>query len=327
MSISTQSSTALCALALIACGDPPDPEDPGTDTGDCVVPADPELLFRDLGLRKTEQPTVWQVEWQGIDTDGAWVEVWDDEGTTIQAPAREGEKGGTFALLVGLEPDHEYDYRAVTELGGTRFCSPPGAFSTEPWGPELPSFTLESVRPEEAAGGFTVMAVSSLTGSSMPQVLVLNAGGAVVWATEAAAIRARLSLDREAVLFNDMTWDPGTVGTLTRYPLGGGEVEVMSVPDAHLDFVEVEPGLYAAFGWDLRFYESCGRTLAGETIIEFSSEQEPRWSGRSSTPSSPTSAGSTRPIPTGRSTRRTGATSTTSTTSPTRMPTTSPPAT
>jgi hypothetical protein len=249
-------------------------------TEGCVVPDDQSSIFGTIELRPTTIPTVFTVHW-GPQLEGAsWVGFGPREADERVAPPRSAPGDRAEALLVGLQHSRSYRYRIFLDDGDTLYCSAERSLTTGAIDPQLPSPSLQVSAPELASGDFVVTVIDNPVGSTGRWAVIIDAEGQIVWAQRADAIRVWLSLDRQALLVNDHTYHPESPGSILRLPLDGSEPEEIVIEGAHTDFVEVEPGVYATFGWDLRSVEDGTRILAGETIVEQEAGGEPRrvWS-------------------------------------------------
>jgi len=260
-----------------------DTHTPDTDTQvdhDCTVPEDPDAIFGQIQLEPTAQATVFTVSWEGATDGDSGLGFGLPEGEEILVQPRAEDDGRVEALLVGLAPEHSYRWRVYRWQDQTLFCSPEATLETGALDPTLPTLTVSKHDASIASGAFTLLTATDELGSAGRWALIIDADGRIVWASQADGIRARLSLDRQAVLVNDRSYDPDTDGRVTRIPLDGSASSEVTIPGAHLDFVEVEPGVYASIGWDLRDFDDGARTLAGETIVEIDASGESRevWS-------------------------------------------------
>lgn len=277
------------ALLLASCdptGGKSVPDDSGLedsaspDLEDCTVPADPGAVLGERALSATPQPTVFTFEWRPLDDGPGWIELWSQQGPPRIVPVIAGEDGSRTALLIGLKAETSYRYRVVQQIDGERVCDPPEVLDTGALDPSLPTLTLVEHQPGLAAEGYTVLPLLDGGSGQGHWTVVLDANADIVWAQRQDALRAHLSLDHRALIHNDHSYEPDSPSIIGRAPLDGQPALEIVVPGAHTDVVEVEPGVYATFGWDLRHVEDAGRTVAGETILEVSADGETRvvWS-------------------------------------------------
>jgi len=265
-------------VGLVGCGasseDPPGDDD--TDPGlTCTVPADPIALFGEVGHELNDViPTVVTVRWDPASDEQGWVWFGRGEEPLRTAPSEASEQQGQQALLLGLKPDTTYTYRIAMEQQGDTVCTEPLEVTTGSADPALPVLTLDEYVAELDAGGYTVVPVITETTKAM--VTILDRDGDYVWFHDADPLRAWLSIDRKAVLVNDGAYDLDVEGCVERILLDGSASQTACAHGLHTDFVEVEPEVYAGFGWDVREIEGFDWPIAGETILEFSSGQEPR---------------------------------------------------
>ena len=258
--------------------------DTDADTGSpqpCVVPDDPAAVFGEVLVEPSEAyPTVSTVRWTPTLEGESWVSFGRPSDAPWSATAFDDDTGGKQATLLGMKASTEYRYQVVVRTDDGTLCTEPTSLTTGALDPGLPSLTLDGDSPDLASGDFTLLPLCDQGGSGGCWTLILDGDADVVWAHPEGPLRAWLSLDGRAVLLNDHIYNPDHEGTIRRVPLDGGEATELSFLGAHTDFVEVEPGVYATFGWDLREYQGGARTIAGETIVEIAEDREPRvvWS-------------------------------------------------
>ncbi|MES2644146.1 MAG: aryl-sulfate sulfotransferase [Myxococcota bacterium] len=252
---------------LLACTGPNDaPAD--VDKGDDTAPpeiVDNTLTVDGVHLELAAIETVVNVRWTTAAPSRARVTASFTDGTVV---VEESAADTAHAvLLVGLPPlttvtvhVEALDGGGVDEATTTTGASPS-------WMPDL-LWTADA--PDAAEPGFTVVPIFL---SSASGVAVLDRRGRAVWTwptTEAELVplltRARLSLDGEAILFNNAASGVGSPGDITRVSLDGSTVETVGITEGHIDFVEYTPGGYASLGWDLRVIDE--RKLVGDRLVE-----------------------------------------------------------
>ncbi|MDP2313791.1 MAG: aryl-sulfate sulfotransferase [Pseudomonadota bacterium] len=134
----------------------------------------------------------------------------------------------------------------------------------------VPDFAWSADAPEASAGGVTVVPLILSNGGG---VVALDDAGAVIWAfptTDAGLtrppMRAHVSLDGTAVLFNHTAPAADRPAEVVRVPLDGSAPDTVHITGGHTDFVEYTPGGYATIGWDIRAFGD--RKILGDTIVE-----------------------------------------------------------
>jgi hypothetical protein len=218
----------------------------------------------------TAVSTVVTVSWSPTSPGTGWVEF--QHGT--QAPASIDPAGGAQAILLGLTAETTVPLQVFHDDGEQVWCSDTQAVTTGTLPAGLPTLTISAQDRAQAAEGYILMPIQ---GETLGWRTIVNRDGAYVWYHRNDAIRMWLSQDRQHILSLDNTYqadDPERAGVFERISLDGRTTVSIEVPGAHSDVVEVEEGVYATFGWDLR-PSGDGRTIHGETIQEFSSDGEP----------------------------------------------------
>ncbi len=134
------------------------------------------------------------------------------------------------------------------------------------WVPDL-NFAADVLGASEP--GFTVVPVVPESGGG---VIAVDHAGRVVWSYppedegEDLVVRARLSLDGEAILYNTPAETSDSPGLIHRVSLRDATEEEVPVTGGHIDFVEYTQGGYLALGWDIR--EIDGRKILADTVVE-----------------------------------------------------------
>jgi len=284
----TLSLAVLCGCSPTSKDSVPTDSEPAVDTDadtaspqPCVVPSDPATVFGEVTAELSEAyPTVATVRWAPMVEGESWVWFGRASDEPWSAPAFDGETSGRQAILLGMKASTEYRYQVVVSTDDGTLCTEPANLTTGALDPGLPSLILDGDSPDLASGDFTLLPMCDQGGDGRCWTLILDSDADVIWAHPEGPLRAWLSLDGRAVLLNDHAYNPDLESTIRRVPLDGGEATKLSFLGAHTDFVEVEPGVYATFGWDLREYQDGARTIAGENIVEIAEGREPRvvWS-------------------------------------------------
>jgi len=250
--------------------DDDDDDDSTSPASSCRELSDPDATFGEIEHEVNATiPTVVTVRWSPEADLESWVWFGADLGNPRTAPSETvgADRGAT---LLGLRTDSTYSYRVVADTADGLVCTDTRSVTTGSLAAGMQTLSLPVYDESLAAGGYTVLVLSQEAGAAW--IVILDHEGEFVWFKPVgpAGFRARLSLDRKAILVNDPTFDPDEDGQISRIPLDGAAETVVSIDGAHTDFAEIDPGLYATFGWDLREYEDGDRTIAGETIVEAS---------------------------------------------------------
>ncbi len=261
-------------LLVFACREPEDvvsPVDP--DTAVEAPPGPVEALTVELAAI----PTVVRVRWHTEAPTRASVRgTTADTSVTVEEAALATDHE---MLLVGFPARADVRVEVVVQEGGDGTAEADittGALPT--WVPDL---VYAASVPEAAEGGFTLASTVDLGGGG---VVALDHAGRAVWAYERVEggvgpiSRARLSLDRRSILYNDTPSATEPSGAIVRVPLDGGAVTTIRVAGMHTDFVELPGGAFVTLGLEYRMYDT--RELAGETLVEVSPDGEARvvWS-------------------------------------------------
>lgn len=270
----------LFALTLIACTkDKAQPVDTGGDTGATstaddggggTTPTSTEVTFSDLEITPAEAiPTVLTVRFS---TDGAGqAEVRfgvEGEAESYAATATDLGDGSWEATIVGLPADAICWIRgAVGEHAGAKTA----------WTTEAAPSWVDKLESSEGSPtpGFVVVGLEGDDGNG---ALILDTRGRPVWWSEAPEevpghlhTRARLSPDRTEVWYNAFGLlapgaDADGQNAIIRTSIDGSEVEVLTIPYAHHDFVLHEDGTLAWLDVEPREVE--GATVRGARIVE-----------------------------------------------------------
>ncbi len=250
---------------VVGCSEAQDDDDsagPGPVTFDVAF---------DLQVVPAENPpTVATLEWT-VDVGGiddAWVEFGPDTTYGMTAPATQDEDGRFEALVLGMKAETGYNLRAVVRQGDQTAFSDAQVLTTGSLPPLMSQTELSVVDPEQATGGFLIgslLAVPSM-------VVILDADGDYVWWYEPDVphqiSRAWLTRDGRSMIF--LHYIPADDGALDHYlftvPLAGGEMERISVPLAHHDFVELPGGTLTSLVRDERLVDD--EVVVGDGLFE-----------------------------------------------------------
>lgn len=176
------------------------------------------------------------------------------------------------AVLLGLPEATEISVAAcpagTAAAGGDPWAHPDCAQAELETGPvpgRVPAFALSA---GEAADGPPFVLTTVITGEEGDSsVQILDGQGRTTWALQpdwGYAPAARFSRDGEAVLVLLTSKEQVEEARLWRQPLAGGEPEVLPLPNAHHDFVELADGRLAWIAAELREVE--GEAVVGDQI-------------------------------------------------------------
>jgi hypothetical protein len=264
-------------LLLAACGpsenprDLADPNDPAdtTDTGDTTVPDDPTDLVRDLIIQVSpEQPTVAMVSWSTSEPTIGWVEFGlPGELLSLTGSDTELDTEHGF-MLVGMLPSTEYELEILNEHADGSVSSLAASLTTGFFASAEVEPVISGTGADTQAGGFTLAPVWG----DQSQIVIFDAAGRQVWSTTPVnggnITRARMSIDGHSVLYNSAAFRPDEPGSIVRVSLDGSERAEAHATGAYMDFVELEPGRYAALSTELIELDG-DRQVLNETIVEF----------------------------------------------------------
>ena len=222
-------------------------------------------------------PTVATIQWPLVTptASNAYVEFGTDDDHRRRAQAAIDDQGMARAVLLGMKPGREIHYHVV-EVAGDRLLQGKDQ--------KLDSGTLSSTLPrldvpiatERGSRGFLVTSLLA-----EPSVAVIVDGdGEIVWAhrpdvdwDKLYIPRVRLSRVGEWVIYHAATAF-GTDGeggaethrSFVRVALDGSSEEIISITDAHHDFIELGDGTIATLTRDRR--EVDGKEVVGDRILE-----------------------------------------------------------
>ena len=213
-------------------------------------------------------PTVIKVAWQTSGPSRGEVRYGLTASLEMGALADATLQTSHAATLKGLPAAADIHIRVEARPGDGSQCSQ--AFTTIKTGvvpSSMPELTLATHDKSRAEGGFMVVPIIA---AGKGWVAILDSQGRYVWWHDEMGTRARLSLDRKAVLINTSANGENHPGSITRIPLDGSPPVQTQLMGIHTDFVEVEHRKYASLGYQLRKFSNGARTLLGETVIEAS---------------------------------------------------------
>ncbi len=240
--------------------------DGGTD--DCTVPDDPTAVFGSVQHEVDEVVrTVVHVRWHPPDDRLGQVRV-ERDGQVLWSADGDAVDDGVLASVVGLKPATTYRVRVVLDDDGTLLCTDPIDVTTGTLPPGLPLLDVDLRHAAAATDDWLLVPVINSLEAGPGWALVLDADGDVVWYHDRETLRMRRSLDGRAMLLNDLVYDPAQNSVLRLVPLDGSPTVRITVLGMHTDFVEVAPGVYGTFGWDIRPSDDGTRQFAADTLIE-----------------------------------------------------------
>lgn len=238
---------ALLLPLAIGCGDTTDLE-----------PAKP----LNLTVALQTVPTVVLVTWSTERPSMGYVEYGLTDALEYSTPMQEDAISHSSQLL-GLAPNTTYYYRVVTWAGNDAGASDIKTLQTGALPASVPTFQVEGT-------GLNRHVVTPLVNTNT--VVIINPAGTVVWAyTDASGLqvtRARLSTDRQAVLYNTVgpAGTPTPNSALVRVSIDGGTQTSVTVPDLGSDFVDLGDGGLGALAADVR--DMGGTPVQGDKIVE-----------------------------------------------------------
>ena len=244
---------AVCVLLTLGCS----PEQ-GVSSGDF-----------DASARVSDAiPTVATVTFDpGVEPESARVVFGPDTTYGVEAPVDLSGGAPYEVVLLGNKPGTEIHFDVVVEADGETLHSGDGTFATGSVPTAMPDVAVEAADPGLDAGGFFVTSLVA----APPSAVILDADGDYVWwwladREDAEVSRASLSADGTAVQY--LTYALGGEDQeLVRISLDGTEVDRLSMPGAHHDFLELDDGTIAALVVDPQEFD--GETVEGDLIREY----------------------------------------------------------
>ncbi len=257
----------LLPLLALACRADPVPDPPADDDDDDDVTVHDDVIG-DVQVQPVGMvPTVLSVRWT-TDRPAEGRVCFDQPGVDERGtPWSGGDMVEHEAILRGLRPGQPLAIRVEARDGDQTWTADCGSVDVGEFAPHLPELTPSLIDPAWAAGGYTV---TSLISVDSDWVVVLDPGGEIVWAMEELhpGFRAVLARDRASFWTNSWTARLDDVGWLQQVDWGGGVIQVVEVPGAHTDFVELEDGTLAVLAREVREFEDGSRRLVGDTLVE-----------------------------------------------------------
>jgi hypothetical protein len=214
-------------------------------------------------------PTVAAVEWS-VDMDAldeAHISFGLDTEYGMQAQTDLSAPPPYRTLLLGMKPDREYHFEIVARSGQETLLSGDETLQTGFAPNSLPTVFAQVFDPTRTVGGFIV--TSDYVAPS--SVVILDSDGEYVWwytvEKENYNInRAHMSVDGKSMLF----WATNVLHNLDqrlyRVSMDGEDIESISLPDGHHDFVPLPDGSFAYIEFDVR--DVAGASVAGDRIME-----------------------------------------------------------
>lgn len=189
--------------------------------------------------------TVPVIRWTQLVEATVWVEYAFDGGPWERTPARAVPVGPAEALVLGVPPDTEVQWKVVAEAGGEASATDPATVRTEGLPADLLVPTLTAWEPSLADPSRYMLV--NVTLGEWPDVvswqLVVDRQGRVVWYTRAEgfSIWPQLALDGTHFLWDDQTWDRQVI---KRQGLNGVVFEEVEAPELHHPFLEMADGTF-----------------------------------------------------------------------------------
>lgn len=199
----------------------------------------------------------------------AWVEFGSTTEYGTRVPVDVAAGSPYRAVLVGMKPSAAYRFRVVVDDGAATHASEDHEVQTG----GLPAgFPEAAVTVEDETGTHSGFLVTSILSSPSAAVIV-DADGDYVWwhqseDPEFHVSRAHLAHDGSSVLYWGANAHPGEDPTqeLVRVSMDGTQVEAISIPDGHHDFLELADGTIAYLEYDPR--SDGGQTLVADRLVE-----------------------------------------------------------
>ncbi len=223
-------------------------------------------------------PTVATVQWPVVhgDASNVFVEFGEDASFGRRVRAHVDETGTARAVLLGLKPGRQYEYRAVEVGGEQTFEGQSETLSTGILTVPMPSVTATVSEPGHDRG----FLVTSMLAQPSAAV-IFDADGDCVWAHRPEVDwerlyipRVRLSRVGEWVIYHAATTlgveesDVEVQRWIVRVSLDGSSQDVVSIPGAHHDFIEHGDGTIATIAKDRKTVED--EVVEGDRILEVS---------------------------------------------------------
>jgi len=213
-------------------------------------------------------PTVATVTWS-VDLDeleAAWIEYGPTGDYSLEAPVELAAEPPHEALLLGMKPASDYQFRVVAQVAEGTAVSDELTVTTGTAPNDLPGISVDIADPDAVAGGFLV---TSLLGTP-PGAVILDRDGDYVWwylSDENIQVsRAILSADRDWIYFWSVNSHADTANKIWQVSLDGAVVNEIVVTDGHHDFTELPDGTLAYLDYDFR--TEGDQQVDGDRLIE-----------------------------------------------------------
>jgi len=245
---------AACALCLVGGCAGGDTRATGTRAAPPVITGTsgsncPDVAFTMRTSVSAAIGTVGIIEWTAsVPVTGAWIDFGrDPENYEFQAPVDDPASDQHRTLLLGMKPATTYSFQIVVERGGERCTSDVERITTGPLRNGLATVVVDTPRPEEAFGGFTIACQFMPPGptslgdpGSFGWAFIFDGDGDIVWwhrgrATQGCS-RARMSYDGKYLWTGNTNVGATAGGTLARVQMDGTGEESFDIPLRHHDF-------------------------------------------------------------------------------------------
>ncbi len=233
----------------------------------------------DVSVRVSEEiPTVAVVEWELVNPDAtdASVEFGPDDEYGFHAVGTVYGDGRVRATLMGMKQLSTNHFRVVETVDDEALVGPDQTVETGALLWSLPPLSLDVHDELRAHDGFLVTSMLA-----QPSVaVIIDSDGDYVWAHQPEVAWDTLFIPRVA-LSRIGDWvvyhaaasalgdpdDESVERVLIRVNLDGSDEDLIPVPNAHHDFVELGDGSFAVLVRDRRLVE--GELVEGDQIVEF----------------------------------------------------------
>ncbi len=193
--------------------------------------------------------TVGIVEWStSVPVTNAWIDFGRDASDyEFKAPVDDPAASTNRTLLLGMKAATAYSFQIVVEHDGETCASDVQELTTGPLRNGLAQIVVDTPRPEEAYGGFTIACQFMPPGpdsvgnpAAFGWVFIIDADGDIVWWHRGSASqgcsRARMSYDGQYLWTGNTNVGATSGGTLARVRMDGTEEESFNLPLRHHDF-------------------------------------------------------------------------------------------
>ncbi len=217
----------------------------------------------------TEQnsETTITIYWSTTVPADAWLEVGADTSYGSTRAGWSSEDGLEHAaVLAGLDSSATWHWRVVSVSDKAEFHSADGSFRPDGPPAALPDLVV--------SGEYEGFIVGTAPGADNHAVIYNGEGRPVWWRhlgdTSFGVTQARLSDDGRSVAVIVQKPYGANKSWVFRYAVAGGEPEVVELPRAHHDFVELATGGFATLVADVRTVD--GYEVQGDALVEFSAD-------------------------------------------------------